>query len=59
MKEQSLGLVRHLLTFAGGILVTKGLVDEGLSQEILGGLMTVIGGIWSIVSKKKSGAVAE
>lgn len=55
MKEQSLGVIRHVLTFVGGILVTKGLIDESLSQELLGGFMTVIGGVWSIVSKHKKG----
>ena len=54
MKEQVLGLIRHALTFIGGIIVTKGLIDESLFQEVLGGLMTVIGGVWSIWSKKKA-----
>lgn len=54
MKEKWLGLIRHVLTFAGGIIVTKGLIDESLFQEVLGGLMTVIGGVWSIVSKKQA-----
>lgn len=53
MKEQVLGLIRHALTFIGGIVVAKGLVDESLSQEVIGGVMTVVGAIWSIVSKKK------
>lgn len=54
MKEQTLGLIRHVLTFVGGIIVTKGLIDESLFQEVLGGLMTVIGGVWSVLSKKKA-----
>jgi len=54
MNEQSLGLIRHILTFVGGIIITKGLIDESLFQEILGGLMTVIGGVWSVWSKKKA-----
>ncbi len=54
MKDQVLGLVRHALTFIGGIIVAKGLVDENLSQEVIGGVMTVVGAIWSIVSKKKA-----
>jgi len=51
-KEQILGVVRHLLTFFGGILVTKGLVDETIVTEIIGGLSTLIGAIWSFFSKK-------
>lgn len=52
MKEQALGLIRHVLTFAGGILVAKGLVAEGVNEEIIGGIMTLVGAIWSIASKK-------
>lgn len=53
MKDQLLGLVRHVLTFVGGIIVAKGVLDADLSQEIIGGLMTVVGGLWSVISKKK------
>lgn len=52
MTPEILGLIRHVLTFVGGIIVAKGLIDESLSQEIIGGLMTVVGGVWSVVSKK-------
>lgn len=51
-KEQVLGIVRHLLTFVGGIVITKGLLDEALYTELVGGVMTLVGTIWSIVSKK-------
>ena len=50
-KEQILGLVRHSLTFIGGIYVMRGLIQEQLAQEIVGGLLTAIGGIWSIIDK--------
>ena len=52
MKEKVLGLVRHALTFIGGIVIAKGLLDESLAEEVIGGLMTLIGSIWSIASKK-------
>lgn len=52
MKEKVLGLVRHALTFIGGLAVAKGLLDESLAVEVIGGLMTLIGSIWSISSKK-------
>ena len=51
-KEQLLGIIRHVLTFAGGILVAKGLASEALSQELVGATITLIGGIWSIIEKK-------
>ena len=53
MKDQVLGLIRHALTFVGGVIVAKGLVDEVLFQEILGGVMTLVGAIWSVAYKKK------
>ena len=52
-KEIILGIVRHTLTFAGGILVAKGLLEQGLLAEIIGGVMTVVGGVWSVIDKTK------
>jgi hypothetical protein len=51
-KEQIMGIIRHALTFVGGIFIMKGLVDETLVSEIVGGVMTLTGAIWSIVDKK-------
>lgn len=50
-KEQLLGIFRHVLTFGGGLLVMKGLVDETLWAEISGGAMALAGSIWSIFEK--------
>ena len=50
-KETILGLIRHGLTFAGGILVTKGLADEATTTELIGGLIAVTGAVWSIIAK--------
>ena len=52
-REQVLGIVRHTLTFIGGIVVMKGLVDETTVTEIIGGAVTLTGAIWSIISKNK------
>jgi hypothetical protein len=52
-KEQLLGVIRHVLTFIGGVLITNGLANEALSQELVGATITLIGGIWSIVEKNK------
>ena len=51
-KEQIMGIIRHSLTFIGGIFIMKGLVDEPIVNEISGGVMTLTGTIWSIVDKK-------
>lgn len=52
-KEQVLGIVRHTLTFIGGIVVMKGLTDEATVTEIIGGVMTLTGTIWSVIDKNK------
>ena len=52
-KEQLLGIVRHSLTFIGGIFITKGLIDESLLNELIGGAIALTGAIWSIVVKNK------
>jgi hypothetical protein len=51
-KEQVLGIIRHTLTFVGGVLITKGLVDEATFLELSGAALTLVGGIWSIIDKK-------
>ena len=52
-KDQVLGIIRHTLTFVGGVLVMKGLVDETMVTEIVGGVVALVGSIWSIVVKTK------
>lgn len=51
-KEQIMGIIRHALTFVGGIVVMKGLIDEATVMEIVGSVMTLTGTIWSIIDKK-------
>lgn len=53
-KEQVLGIVRHGLTFVGGLLVTKGLMDAGMVEEVMGAVVTLVGAVWSVIVKKKS-----
>jgi hypothetical protein len=53
-KEIILGIIRHTLTFVGGIFVMKGITDEQTITEIIGGALTLIGGIWSIINKAKA-----
>lgn len=52
-KDQVLGLVRHILTLVGGVLIAKGLATEAMSEELVGSAMSLVGIVWSIVSKKK------
>jgi hypothetical protein len=51
-KDTVLGIVRHVLTFGGGFLITKGVADAGEVTELVGALAAVIGVVWSILSKR-------
>jgi hypothetical protein len=51
-KEQLLGIVRHVLTFVGGILVIRGYLNEDMLTELTAGVLTSTGIIWSIINKK-------
>jgi len=52
-KEQVLGILRHTLTFAGGIGITLGYLDPSVVTEIISITMTLIGVIWSVIKNKK------
>ena len=53
-KEQVIGIIRHSMTFVGGLLLMKGIVDEAMLSELTGGIITLVGTIWSIVEKNKA-----
>lgn len=52
-QEQTLGIIRHALTFVGGILIAKGYIDEAMVEAISGGVITLTGLIWSAIIKNK------
>ena len=53
IKEMVLGIVRHLLTIAGGVLIKDGLAVPGaFSPELIAGLAAALVGVgWSIYQK--------
>lgn len=51
-KEQFLGILRHTLTVLGGVLLTKGWIDDSVLTEGVGIIISLVGFIWSITSKK-------
>lgn len=53
MNEIISSLARHTLTTAGGTLVSKGLITSDDLSSAVGAVLTLIGIVWSIVSKKK------
>jgi hypothetical protein len=51
-KEQIFGIIRHVFTSVGGIVVAQGYISDNMFAELSGAVLTLIGVIWSIVSKK-------
>ena len=52
--DKTLGLVRHILTFVGGYLVTSGVLTEPTLSTGIGAIVTLIGVVWSVVDKNKA-----
>jgi hypothetical protein len=46
-----MAVIRHLLTFVGGVLVSLGWLDESTMQQLAGSLATVAGLLWSVWDK--------
>lgn len=53
-KEVAFALCRHLLTAVGGVGVAKGVVDASSADAVVGGVMTIMGVVWSVWDKKKT-----
>ena len=52
-QEQALGILRHVLTFVGGVLMAKGVVTDGWVADTVGAIMTLTGSVWSLLDKNK------
>jgi|TARA_R100001460_G_scaffold45508_2_gene82715 hypothetical protein len=52
-KESILGIVRHFLTFGGGFMTQNGMASNDEVTTGVSAAVTLIGVIWSIMSKKK------
>lgn len=51
-KEMILGVVRHVLTGAGVYITARGMADQTIVNEAIGGIMTLVSVVWSIAAKK-------
>jgi len=47
------GILRHVLTAAGGALVARGVVIETELELVVGAIITIVGVVWSAYAKKK------
>ena len=52
-REQWLGIIRHILTFAGGWVVAQGIISEAELVEVIGAIMTLVGLVWSAKAPEK------
>jgi len=53
MKSAVIALLRHLLTFIGGTLVAKGILDPETLTEIIGSVLTLLSVGWMALDKTK------
>ncbi len=53
MKSAVIALLRHLLTFIGGTLVAKGIIDAATLTEIIGSVLTLLSVGWMALDKTK------
>jgi archaeosine-15-forming tRNA-guanine transglycosylase len=51
MDERTAGMVRHVLTSVGGLVVMMGYADEATVLTMVGAVMTLIGFVWSWMAK--------
>lgn len=51
-KEKWFSLIRHTLTFVGGILVLKGVIEESVVEQVISGVITLTGIIWGQIEKE-------
>jgi len=53
-KEQVFGLLRTLLAFGAGVLVTNGLIDQGTVDAVIAAIITLGTAGWSLIEKAKT-----
>jgi hypothetical protein len=51
MTDQMSGMVRHILTAVGAVIVYMGYMDEGGMEMFVGSALTMFGFVWSWMSK--------
>jgi len=52
-QEQTIGIIRHVVTFVGDILVARGRLDIGSVETISGLVVTVVGFLFSFLAPEK------
>lgn len=53
MKDTILGVIRHILTAAGGAAATQGHLTTDDVTTAVGAVVALVGVVWSVVAKRK------
>jgi len=53
-RDQILGLIRHIITFVGGVLVARGKIDVSQIETIAGIVTTIAGFLFSMMAPEKT-----
>lgn len=56
-KEQVLSLVRTILQVGGGMLVTRGVMDDATMQAAIGAILTIGVTVWGVYARRNAGLV--
>ncbi len=59
MEEKINSLLRHILTFGGGFLVTYGWIQESDLPGVVGAMLTIGGIVWAQFNKTKKSIVSQ
>ena len=54
MQEAIFLVIRHALTFGGGLLVKTGLIGASDVDVFVGAVATIVGLVWSAIQKAKA-----
>ena|ERR1700730_463478 len=58
MNEQVLAGIRSGLLIVGGMVVSKGVVDQSTMTSIIGGVMSFVPTVWSLWGHRQAGIIA-
>lgn len=54
LKPAILGVIRHLLTTGGGVLVANGMLTDGQAATATGAIVALAGVAWSVFDKRRA-----
>lgn len=46
--DSALSLLRHLLTFIAGVIVSKGWITSDMAVQLVGAILTIVGALFAI-----------